>query len=131
MTLHDAAMTRFAQWWLRCVRSGFAEAEISWRQLSSGTEYKALASAVFWAGVLPLFIIVASVFNPLAALAFLLYPLQVAKIAMRRGAERSESWNYATLMMTAKFAELQGALKYCWSRLQKQSAPTIEYKLSN
>ena len=27
MTLHDMAMTRFGQWWRRCVRAGFAYAE--------------------------------------------------------------------------------------------------------
>ncbi|BBH45959.1 hypothetical protein KU43P_24360 [Pseudomonas sp. KU43P] len=27
MTLHDAAMTRFSQWWRRCIRGGYAFAE--------------------------------------------------------------------------------------------------------
>src|SRR5207248_7579001 len=35
MTLHDAAMTRFGQWWKRAVRAGHAFAEVSWLHRTS------------------------------------------------------------------------------------------------
>ena len=131
MTRHDAAMTRFHQWWRRAVRSGYAEAESARLHLSSGDmarEKRAVASAVVWAGLLPIIILIASLLNSaFLALAFV-YVVQLVRIAVRKGATAPESWAYAAFVMIAKFAELQGIARYIWNFLLGKTARTIEYK---
>ena len=133
MTRHDAAMTRFRQWWLRAVRSGYAEAEISWLHRSSGiakTERRQVARSVVWGGLLPLAIGAGAYFYLPVAASFLVYPLQICRIAIRRGATAPKSWLYASLMMVVKFAQLQGNIKYCWRSWRRKPARLIEYKQS-
>lgn len=131
MTRHDAAMTRFSQWWLRAVRSGFADAEVCCLHMSStiaAKERRGVARALIWAGLLPLVICVGSLFYPAVLVGAVIYPIQVARIAVRRSPMAVESWNYALYMMIAKFAQLEGILKYCWHRWRKQPVRPIEYK---
>src|SRR6266404_1026857 len=56
MGLHDAAMTRFSQWWVRSVRFGYAMAEVSQLHSTSplGIWRREMASSVFWGGLLPI-----------------------------------------------------------------------------
>lgn len=131
MTRHDAAMTRFSQWWLRAVRSGYAEAEVSRLHLWSGLakrEKRAVASAVMWGGLIPLVIILGALFYPMAMAGALIYPIQIWRIAARRRAVGPGSWTYAIFMMVAKFAQLQGNLKYFWDCWRGQPVAAIEYK---
>ena len=130
MSRHDAAMTRFSQWWLRAVRGGYGEAEIS--QLHSNiamNEKRQLASAMLWGGLVPLAIgLGAFLVHPAALIGTLIYPLQICRIAIRRGATQYDSWVYGLFMMIAKFAELEGNLKYFWAQWVKRPARPIEYK---
>jgi GT2 family glycosyltransferase len=131
MTRHDAAMTRFHQWWRRAVRSGYAEAESARLHVSSGDmarEKRAVASAVVWAGLLPIFVLIASLLNSVFLALALIYVVQLVRIAVRKGATAPESWAYAAFMMLAKFAELQGIARYVWNFLLGKTARTIEYK---
>ena len=133
MTRHDAAMTRFSQWWLRSVRSGYAEAEVSWLHLWSGLairEKRAVASAIVWGGLIPLLIVLGALFYPALLAATLIYPIQIWRIAVRRRDIGSGSWIYAVFMMVAKFAQLQGNLKCFWDCLRGKSRGAIEYKHS-
>lgn len=131
MTLHDAAILRFGQWWRRAVRSGHAEAEISWLSRSRGLaekEQRAVISAAFWAGVLPLGIILGAFIKP-AWLAFLfIYPIQIGRIAARRGLMQARFWIYALFIIIAKFAQLWGGLIFCWRHWQDAPRHLIEYK---
>jgi glycosyltransferase involved in cell wall biosynthesis len=130
MTRHDAAMTRFSQWWRRAVRSGFAEAEISWLNLRSSVakgEKRAVARSVTWGGLLPLAIGLGAFFHPAILTGLLIYPIQIGRIAIRRGITEPESWIYALFMMIAKFAQLTGNLKYCWYCWYGQPVQLIEY----
>src|SRR5207249_2888192 len=51
MTLHDAAMTRFGQWWRRAVRAGHAYAEVAIRHGRGGLQSwrRRVRSNWFWA----------------------------------------------------------------------------------
>lgn len=50
MTLHDAAMTRFTQWWQRNRRSGYATAEALWRRGKKNPRmWREVISNLFWA----------------------------------------------------------------------------------
>jgi len=131
MTRHDAAMTRFSQWWLRAVRSGYAEAEVSRLHLWSGLakrEKRAVASAVVWGGLIPLVIILGAPFYPVFLAGALIYPIQIWRIAARRRAVGPGSWTYAVFMMVAKFAQLQGNLNYLWHYWRGQPVAATEYK---
>lgn len=132
MTSHDAAMTRFSQWWKRTVRAGYAFAlgasihgappERHWVRESR--------RAWFWGLLLPAVALLAALnglafATPLVAFA---YGLQVIRLAIRvRG-----PWQFraasAGLLMVGKFAEATGQLKFVWNRLVGRGGTLIEYK---
>jgi glycosyltransferase involved in cell wall biosynthesis len=130
MTQHDAAMRRFAQWWVRSVRSGYGFAEVSRLHQASPhvTWGREIARAVFWAGALPLVIVAGALIHPFALWLTIAYPLHVVRLGIRRGATSSESWRYAILSIPAKFAQLQGILKFYWRNWRQQATQLIEYK---
>jgi glycosyltransferase involved in cell wall biosynthesis len=130
MTRHDAAMTRFGQWWLRTTRFGYAMIEVlllHWH--SPFAIWKAeLARVIFWVGILPALIGIATLMYPKVLVAALIYPLQVCRIAVSRGPASSDSWAYASFITLAKFAEFQGIMTYYWRRLHRRSIEWIAYK---
>lgn len=140
MTAHDAAMSRFSQYWRRAKRSGHAFAELAWRRpgLPDPLWAQRVKSISFWAAALPLaFLLVLALGFVLpqswyaAALIALVYPLQIARMAWRKrqsGADLAFSLKYAALLMIGKFAEFQGVRLFHWRRLRGHTARLIEYK---
>jgi len=130
MTLHDAALTRFGQWWVRTTRFGYGMTEVLRLHWDSpfAVWKKELARAIFWGGLLPALISASALMYPTALVAVLIYPLQVLRIAIARGPTSSETWTYASFMTLAKFAEFQGILTFYWRRLNRISVKWIEYK---
>jgi GT2 family glycosyltransferase len=130
MGLHDAAMTRFSQWWVRSVRSGYAMAEVS--QLHSTSPLRIwrreMASSLFWGGFLPIVICVGALIHPGALGGALAYFLQLCRIALARGPASSHSWTCAAFLVLGKFPEFQGILKFFWLKLLRRPAAWIEYK---
>ena len=130
MTQHDAAMSRFGQWWVRSVRSGYGFAEVA--RLHKASPFRiwarAIPSAIFWGCFLPATIIVGGLIHPLLLCAALIYPLKVCWIAIRRGIASADVWTYAGLTMLAKFAQTRGILKFYWRSSRGQSSKLIEYK---
>jgi glycosyltransferase involved in cell wall biosynthesis len=128
MTLHDAAIRRFAQWWARTVRSGYGYAEVS--KLHSGSVFwgPETIRTTIWAGVVPLFIGLGAIIYLPIAWSVLIYPLQICRMALRRGPADTDSWLYATFIMLAKFSEFQGVLTYYWRVLMRRKIELIEYK---
>jgi GT2 family glycosyltransferase len=130
MTKHDIGMTRFSQWWLRCVRSGYACTEVAWLHWNSRFALfkRETLSALFWSGALPVAIVAGALIHPAAATAVLIYPLQISRMAIRRGAAASASWVYGFFTMANRFAVFQGILMLLWRRWRRQPAELIEYK---
>jgi GT2 family glycosyltransferase len=131
MAQHDAAMRRFGQWWVRSVRGGHAHAEVS--EIHRGSPSLIwgrgnIASTVFWGGLAPVVIGFGAILHPLALCGVIIYPLQVCRMAIRRGANCWNSWLYALFMGIAKFAQMQGLLKYYWRRWRGKTLQLIEYK---
>jgi GT2 family glycosyltransferase len=130
MTLHDAAMSKFSQWWVRSIRSGYGFAEVS--RLHKASPFRiwrrAVPSALFWGVLLPALIAVASLVHPLFLCTALIYPIQVISIAVRRRAEASSRWAYALLMVVGKFAQAKGIAKFYWLLSRGRTARLIEYK---
>lgn len=102
MTVHDAAMTRFSQWWQRNRRSGFASAEALARY-GSGERgvLRRVLSNVWWS--LPA--------------AWPLWPILWVRMSRRRDAL------YATSILFGKMPHLQGQIDF-WIRRRR----LIEYK---
>ncbi|OYW45983.1 MAG: hypothetical protein B7Z08_00185 [Sphingomonadales bacterium 32-68-7] len=111
MTVHDAAMDRFSQWWRRAVRSGMGYAQAWWatRARGPGALFRAeLLRALAWAGVLPLFaLLLGAAVHPALVL---LWPLATLAQALRIA--RREGWFRAKLSVAGKYAELIGAVRY-------------------
>jgi GT2 family glycosyltransferase len=131
MTQHDAAITRFGQWWVRAVRGGHAFAEVSWLHWTSpvGIWKRETARIVFWGGILPMAIGLGTLVHPAALVGgVLIYFVQICRIAFGRGATSSQSWTYALFVTAVKFAELQGILKFWWRQWRRQHVTLIEYK---
>jgi hypothetical protein len=128
--LHDAAMSKFSQWWVRSIRSGYGFAEVS--RLHKASPYRiwrrAVPSALFWGVLLPAFIAVAGLVHPLFLCAALIYPIQIISIAIRSRAEEPGRWAYALLMMAGKFAQARGVAKFYWLLSRGRTARLIEYK---
>lgn len=130
MTWHDIAMTRFAQWWSRGNRSGYGCAQVAWLHRNSpyGIWKRQTLSAIFWAGLVPLAIMVGAAIYPPLVLGILIYPFQVARIALRRGLGDLSTWKVGVLMMLNHFAVFQGILILLWRTWRGEMGRLIEYK---
>jgi len=131
MTVHDAAMTRFRQWWQRNVRAGFAYAE-GVRLHGAPPErhwVREWRSAWFWGAGLPLVAALAVLlFGPLAAVALAVYPLQVLRLGWRlRGLGRGR-WARAFFLVAGKFPEAVGQARSWLLHQRRRPAVLIEYK---
>ncbi|MFW6049747.1 MAG: glycosyltransferase [Myxococcota bacterium] len=134
MTLHDAAMTRFGQWWRRSVRAGHAFAEGAARHGASPQRFwvrEALRPWVYGA-VIPVLALGASLPTGGASLALLgAYPVSAARVyrgIRKRGYGRRDAALAAGFNTLGKFAELQGVLQYHLARRLGWRRRIIEYK---
>lgn len=126
MTLHDAAMTRFSQWWRRSVRAGHAFAEGAARH-GFGHWGAETRRALIWGAGLPVLILTLGLAHPAGWLLALIYPAQLARLARREGLRRG-GLTWAAFSLLGKFAEALGALGYYLSRLRGRRKGLIEYK---
>lgn len=121
MTLHDAAMTRFSQWWRRSRRAGHAFAEGAFLH-GFGHWGRETCRALVWGAVLPVSIGLAGFLAPVLWLLALIYPAQLLRLARRDGGI------VALFSLLGKFAEAQGVIEFHWNRLRRRSRGLIEYK---
>lgn len=130
MALHDAAMTRFSQWWKRARRSGHAAAE-GMSLHGAAPERHGVATvrrALLWALALPLVAILGAVLlTPWSLLLSLAYPLQVIRLALREGGKRKD-WERALFLTLSKFPELLGIAGYWTRQGGRKPVQLIEYK---
>lgn len=137
MTRHDAAMTRFGQWWQRSKRSGHAFAELLHRHGDAADpRWRAqVKSILLWAAVFPALILLclatAFVATPMlipALLLLLLYPAQVARIVMKARPRDGFAVKRAFFLTLGKFPQLAGVLRYHRNRRAARASTLIEYK---
>jgi GT2 family glycosyltransferase len=131
MTLHDAAMTRFGQWWKRARRAGHAAAE-GMALHGAPPERHGVAQtrrALVWGLMLPVLALAGAVLvSPWALLLLLVYPVQILRLARRYGMGSRLGWERAVLMTMGKFPEAIGALEFRLRRLMGRPTGLIEYK---
>jgi hypothetical protein len=136
MTWHDAAMTRFGQWWKRNVRAGYAFAEGAELHGAPPERHwmKENRSNLVWGLVLPVGCIVGAIFTKgLALLALpMLDGLMIAKIARYgqrgRGMPGRLAWRWAFFIVLGKFPQARGAMQFYINRLLRRRGTLIEYK---
>jgi len=137
MTLHDAAMTRFSQFWKRAKRAGHAYAEGAALHGSGPDRHgvRGTRSAILWGLVLPVLAALAAwwTFGISLMLLALLYTFQAWRIRkgnIRRGRSSRDATLVGLFTMLAKPAQASGVLLFWRRRLFGQRSTLIEYKRS-
>ncbi len=129
MTLHDAAMARFGQWWTRARRAGFAYAQVaSIRQGDIPDVFAASRRRVLmWGFGFPVVAIGSAVFLPIVGLIVCAAPFaQIIRAALRdKGPFR---WAYSAFNMLAKIPEAIGMTQFLFGRLRHREHQAILYK---
>jgi GT2 family glycosyltransferase len=131
MTLHDAAMLRFGQWWKRAVRTGYAYALGAHLHGAAPERHcvRETRSAWFWGLAFPALVGgVALGTGPWALALLVLYPLQVLRIAARGSRSARENCWEAVFIVLGKFPEVVGQMKFATHRYLGGKARLIEYK---
>lgn len=131
MTLHDAAITRFGQWWRRTLRFGHALAEGTLLHGAPPERHwvRESRSAWFWGLGLPLFAgACAALIFPAGLVILAAYPLQVARLALRDERAAGDNWQRAFFLVVGKFPEMLGQLKFWLQRFRAEPSRLIEYK---
>jgi GT2 family glycosyltransferase len=134
MVIHDAALSRFSQWWTRQVRAGFAYAEGAARQ-GSGPErhwvHERRRIALFGVA-LPIVACALALPTLGASLAlFFAYPLLAARTCRRL---RRDGWRsgdaalYAAFMTLSRLPQAQGLLRSVVRRARGGEPRLIEHK---
>lgn len=129
MTLHDAAMMRFGQWWQRSKRAGYAYALGSYLHGSPPERHyvRQARRALLWGLLLPIAIVVLSLFEPGFLSAFLVYPLKVFRIGLSNDGNQAR-WARAYYLVLGHLPEGLGLLKFYLDRASGKKALLIEYK---
>jgi len=125
MSLHDAALTRFGQWWQRARRAGYTYAEgVAMHGRAPERHKRAeLRRTVAWGVALPALTLVGLLLTPWALVLLLAWPLQVLRLRLR-----GESTARSVFLTLGRLPEAQGVLNYLWRRLTLARARLIEYK---
>ena len=134
MTLHDADMTRFGQWWQRMVRAGHAYAEGAWMHGGPPERHwvRESLSIWFWGfGVPGLALAAAWPTGGLSLILLLGYPvlwLRVYLNALTARGSRNIAALYSTSCVLGKLPQFVGQLKFLARKLLRREARIIEYK---
>lgn len=127
MTIHDAAMHRFSQWWRRTLRSGYGYAQV-WhktRRSQGGAVFaRELKRAIFWVCFVPAAAILAAiVWGPSALLAApLVWSAQLIRLSIHNGIIKGIH------LLVGKFAETFGAVRYALAFGLGRKKTAIYYK---
>ncbi|MBE9144854.1 glycosyltransferase [Planktothrix mougeotii] len=134
MTLHDAQMTRFSQWWKRHLRAGYAYAEGAYLHGKPPENHwvRESRSIWLWGFIIPvLALILILPTHEWSLILFLAYPLLIYKTYRyykTRGFSGSDSTWYSVSCMASKFPGLVGQIKFYFNQTLGKSNPLIEYK---
>ncbi|HOY71198.1 MAG TPA: glycosyltransferase family A protein [Methylotenera sp.] len=131
MTLHDAAMTRFSQWWKRTMRAGHAFAEGAYLHGAPPEKHwvSETRRAWVWGFIIPMFALILMFICIQWGLLFLLiYPFQITRIALSNPNKGKISWVSAFFLVLGKFPEMLGQFKFYQRLRSGKQGRLIEYK---
>ena len=125
MTLHDANITHFSQWWKRNRRAGHAYAEGA--SLHGGPPerhgVRNVISALAWSFGMLLVLLLGVFLSPLVLLLGLIVPIKIWRIGIEE-----KSMVYATFLMLSKLPETSGILAFFANHLRGKRRGLMEYK---
>lgn len=134
MAWHDAAMTKFGQWWKRAVRSGYAYAQGCLLHGAGKERYRVKECLRIWVWglVIPLFIFAGSLFvSPWCLLLLGIYPFQFVRIYLasrQKIVEQKVALIYAGFTVIDKWPQLWGQLIFFMKWISRQKSTIIEYR---
>jgi glycosyltransferase involved in cell wall biosynthesis len=131
MTLHDAAITRFGQWWKRSMRGGYAYAEGAHLHGAPPERHWVRESRRAWIWGLGIPVVTVGLAISLGTwgiVVLLAYPVQIVRLALRGNRSMKENWWRALFLVLGKFPEAMGQLNFLYNRLVGKTAHLIEYK---
>jgi GT2 family glycosyltransferase len=135
MTMHDADLRHFGQWWKRSKRAGHAYAEnyYNHREDGKGFKRKELVSNLVWGLALPLTAVggigLSGGLSLFALGAYIALWQRVKSHRRSRGDSAEAADLYARYCVVGKVAQAQGAIMFFWNRLTRGEQSTlIEYK---
>lgn len=129
MTLHDARMTRFGEYWRRSVRAGYGYVEVGlrYRHGPGRMLLRRAASSGFYVVVLPSIAVAGALtYWPVALVPAALYArvfVGMRRFALQRGATPKTAAAYASLNIVCKAASFAGALQSLVDHLQGRGTP--------
>lgn len=137
MTLHDAAITHFSQWWRRAERSGHAYAELEARH--PGQYRRRVFAALFWGAAIPgstPILLAAALFSGsswpalLALVPAMLLAVQFVRVtwSARRARPIRDAVAWSWFLLLDKPPHALGIARYWVSRWRGKRTPLIEYK---
>lgn len=131
MTRHDAAMTRFGQWWRRAERSGHGFAQVGWLHPDYFTRER--RRVWVWGLLMPMLALIGLGkllwITGLVALAYLASWLRSAQGLVRNdGLPWRQALHHGVFLTLSKFPNLIGMLRFHLRRLRGRDMRIIEYK---
>ncbi|MBE9157535.1 glycosyltransferase [Nodosilinea sp. LEGE 06152] len=134
MTLHDAAMTRFGQWWKRSIRGGWAVAEgkAMYGESSEAYMVKENKSGWLWGAIIPAVALALAWptrgLSLLLLLGYLVLGWRIYKYRQGQGDSPAHARIYAFFCTLSKFPQALGQGRYWLNRWRNKPATLIEYK---
>jgi GT2 family glycosyltransferase len=131
MALHDAAMTRFSQWWRRTMRAGYAYAQGAYLHGASSERHWVWESrrAWLWGIWLPVACLACGLLlGRWGWAAWLIYPLQMLRQTGRNPGRLADRATLAFFQVLARFPEVMGHIRFVSDRLLGRQARLIEHK---
>ena len=135
MTLHDAQIMHFGQWWKRSIRNGHAYAEGALMHGKSPEKHwvKESLRIWFWGFILPFLAVVSAWFTAGSSIvlflgAYVLLASRVYKYAKTRGFPASDALLYGLFCVLDKFPGFIGQIQFHLSRALGRKRTIVEYK---
>jgi GT2 family glycosyltransferase len=130
MTLHDANILHFRQWWKRSKRAGYAytKGAILHGNSAERLNIRPVMRILFWGFLLPLIAILSAQYATFFYWLLALYPLQWYRISTKERNHPSVNRRRALYLMLGKFAEFLGLAECLIDTLLTRHAAIIEYK---
>jgi len=130
MALHDAAMLHFKQWWRRAQRTGYAFAQGAHLHGAPPERHfvREARRAVVWGLLLPSAAIIATIAVSFGWMAWLIYPMQLARLIINKHGAPPDRARVAFFELLACFPEGLGLAKFWRDRLLHRRPQLIEHK---
>jgi GT2 family glycosyltransferase len=141
MAFHDAAITRFSQWWTRTRRSGHAYGEMAYLHPDARNPDwpRTVRSIIFWGGGMTALLLVGILLSLVVdsrwwlvtLLVFLPWPIRMMQLTTRQfrcGLPLRVARASGVLLMVGKIPQFLGLIAYHRNRLTGRKSRLIEHK---